>query len=354
MPNGVEGPTPSQPASQMSMDVDMAADRPMPVVTGPPARGLRPMRGGRGAGRPGIFNGDVQRFRPERRNDKTLVVEKIPDDKLSLETVNEWFKKFGVVTNVAIDASSAKALVSFSTHEEAHVAWKSEDAVFNNRFVKIFWHRPMEGQGQVGQRMLAASAPVVANMSKEAPSSSSSTSKPTPAAEPTAQSPSTSSTTTHSQKPLAAPTSAVSALAAKQQLLEQQIAEQKSLMERLGSAQPEEKKVILTRLRKLGEEMKPISTTPSSTVSAAPSHARRTTKSTPRPDDLEQKERERLDKELEIHSATAAADGKAESRDALMAELAKLKAEVCQHQSYLYLWLTAYYCRLLVLASIPT
>jgi len=331
MPNGVGNPMPGQLTSQMSMDIDMAVDGPIAGGTvGPQARGLRPMRGGRGVGRPGFFNGDVQRFRPERRNDKTLVVEKIPDDKLSLETVNEWFKKFGTVTNVAIDASSAKALVSFSTHEEAHAAWKSEDAVFNNRFVKIFWHRPMEGQGQVGQRMLAASGALVANMSKEA-TPSSSISKPAPSAtQPATQPSSTPSIVVHSRKPSVASTSTASALAAKQQLLEQQISEQKSLMEQLGSASPEEKKVILARLRKLGEEMKPV---PSSTAPTTPSNARRRTSSTPRPDDIEQKERERLDKELEIHSATLAADGEAESTDALQAKLAKLKAEVCQHHS---------------------
>jgi RNA-binding protein 26 len=117
----------------------------------------------RRGGRPGVFGGEVQRFHPERR-DKTLVVEKIPEDKLSLDAVNSWFKRFGTVTNVAVDAATAKALVSFSTHEEAHAAWKTEDAVFGNRFVKVFWHRPMEGQGLAGQRALAASAPIVASV----------------------------------------------------------------------------------------------------------------------------------------------------------------------------------------------
>jgi hypothetical protein len=105
----------------------------------------------------------VQCFHPEQQ-DKTLVVEKIPEDKLSLDTVNGWFKHFGTVTNVAVDASSSKALVSFSSNEEAHTAWKSEDAVFGNRFVKVFWHCPMEGQGLAGQPALAASPPIVASV----------------------------------------------------------------------------------------------------------------------------------------------------------------------------------------------
>ena len=44
----------------------------------------------RGCG--GSFLGEIHKFHPERSNDKTLVVEKIPDDKLRLEQVNEWFK----------------------------------------------------------------------------------------------------------------------------------------------------------------------------------------------------------------------------------------------------------------------
>ena len=90
------------------------------------------------------------------------MVEKIPEEHLTLEAVNNWFKRFGTVTNVAVDKHSAKALVSFASHDEAHAAWKTQEAIFNNRFVKIFWHKPLEGQGGVGARMLQASASVVA------------------------------------------------------------------------------------------------------------------------------------------------------------------------------------------------
>ncbi|XP_006454808.1 hypothetical protein AGABI2DRAFT_198413 [Agaricus bisporus var. bisporus H97] len=261
---------------------------------------------GRGRGR-GTFGGEVHSFRPERRGDKTLVVEKIPEDKLSLANVNDWFKRFGSVTNVAIDRMGGKALVSFSTHEEAYAAWKSEDAVFNNRFVKVFWHRPMQGQGQIGARILAASAPVVAGIAAKtdittAGATSSTASVP----------PRKSSSTPGS--------SAASALAAKQQLLEQQIAEQKSLMASLETATPEEKKDIMTRLRKLGEEMKTSISTPTTPQIAAPLN------------DQQQKERDKLDKELELHStstpeSTPAEKPKQESTEELKAKLEKLKAE---------------------------
>jgi RNA-binding protein 26 len=282
------------------MDVDVA----------PPSQNVRAGSGGvrggfRGGGR-GTFSGDAQSFRPERRNDKTLVVEKIPEDKLSLDTVNSWFKRFGTVTNVAIDARTAKALVSFSDHSEAHAAWKSEDAVFGTRFVKVFWHRPMEGHGQKGARMLAASAPLIANIAARS-------------ATPTIP-PAGTSTTTNARKPVAT-SNAAAELAAKQKLLEEQIAEQKSLMASLGTASAEEKKTIMARLRKLGEEMK-LSSAPASIPGEASTSTTRPASSTEHPSQLD-KERERLDKELDLRAVTGD-----ESTADLQAKLAKLKEEV--------------------------
>ncbi|KAI9512644.1 hypothetical protein F5148DRAFT_992132 [Russula earlei] len=304
-PNGIN--IPASPTTKMEVDA---------IAGSPSSYPVRPHRGSPNSparargGRPGIFGGEVQRFHPERK-DKTLVVEKIPEDKLSLDAVNGWFKRFGTVTNVAVDAPSAKALVSFSTHEEAHAAWKTEDAVFSNRFVKVYWHRPMDGQGLAGQRALAASAPVVASVAareqtQTTPSSDAvpaDTSVPGPAAK---------------KIGLASSSSTASALAARQKLLEQQIAEQKALMEKLNTASAEEKKEIFAQLRKLGREIKATSSP------AAPSPSTKPSLSIPKPEDREAKERERLDKELELHSA--AVDGE-ETTEALQAKLAKLKAE---------------------------
>jgi RNA-binding protein 26 len=308
-PNGIS----ASPSHVTQMELDSPGG-------GPSSFPIRPQRGsqnsparGRG-GRPGVFGGEVQRFHPERRGDKTLVVEKIPEDKLSLDAVNNWFKRFGTVTNVAVDASSAKALVSFSTHEEALASWKSEDAVFGNRFVKVFWHRPMDGQGLAGQRALAASAPIVASVASRDQAEATSTSDALPAD-------SSASSASPAQKvPSSAASSPVSALAARQKLLDQQIAEQKKLMEKLNTASAEEKKEIFAQLRKLGQEIKA-----SSSSQPAFSPSKKPNLSASRPEDREAKERERLDKELELHSAGH--DGE-ETTESLQAKLAKLKAEV--------------------------
>lgn len=226
------------------------------------------MHGG-GRGRGVHHTGPDHHMRPQKgRNDKTLVVEKIPEDKLSLDAVNGWFKRFGTVTNVAIDARSAKALITFAEHEEAHRAWKSEDAVFNNRFVKLFWHRPMEGHGQGGARALAASASLVANINGKEQAIRAPSAAASPSAALTV--PNTSISTVRRKS--STPSAAASALAAKQQLLEQQIAEQKSLMSQLDSASANEKKQIMARLRKLGEEMKPASS-PAPTPTPLPATA---------------------------------------------------------------------------------
>ena len=263
----------------MSMQVDGETSRP---PRPPPQSGQR--YGNRGPIRPGTFPSEAANFRPtERRKDKTLVMEKIPDDKLSLESVNDWFKRFGTVTNVAIDRPSSKALISFSSHEEAHAAWKSEDAVFNNRFVKLFWHRPLEGHGQLGSKMLAASAPVVAHLSA-----------PTP---PPTESPPVAGPSSRAARKQPAPSAAAASLAAKQQLLEKQIAEQKDLMNSLDKAVGQEKKDIMARLRKLSEEM----------VAAKAAEK----ESTP-----------------EI-SQPSAGDGASETAQDLKAKLERLKAEVC-------------------------
>jgi RNA-binding protein 26 len=297
----------------------MEVDAVMPAA--PQMNGNSGFRGGNREGRSrGTFAGENHSFHSDRKDNKTLVVEKIPDDKLSLDAVNDWFKRFGTVTNVAVDASNAKALVSFSKHEEAYAAWKSQEAVFNNRFVKLFWHRPMDGHGQMGARMLAASASLVASISTK----DSTPAPPAPPAAPPAQ-PVTPVKATGEARKASTSTSATS-LAAKQRLLEKQISEQKFLMAKHATALPQEKKQIMARLRKLDEEMK--TSTGSTTTTIIPPTPKQATP-TPRQDDREQKERERLDKELELHSVALAVDGEVEeTTENLKAKLERLKAEV--------------------------
>lgn len=314
-PQGMMGGMPMGMHMGMPMDVDSRPPMGMPF-NGPQGGiggGPTGMGGGPGpfprSGAPGF--GGAKRApgevppgaRPELlRRDKTLVVEKIPADKLTEPAVIDWFSKFGSVTKVALDKYGGKALVSFDSNDEARAAWKSEDAVFGNRFVKVFWHRPMEGQGSWGNKALAQSTNVVKSFSNGEGGAS------------------------------APPKVAVnSALAEKQQRLEQQIAEQKELMARLAGASAEEKKELFAQLRKLGEEIKAATAgAPVPTVSAKPSPSpapsKPATSASPAPGNDEKTKMEQLDKELDLHAAGGGEGG--DATEALKAQLAKLKAEV--------------------------
>lgn len=308
-------------------------------------------RGGRGRGghhggrsEPGTFpnadqqpnfSGETAPSRPgggRQDGNRTIVVEKIPQESLSLPAVSEWFSRFGSVTNVAIDAPTAKALVSFSTAVEAKAAWSSQDAVFGNRFVKVFWHRPLAGHGEAGTKKLAASAPLMQNMvgveKTGAPIVSS--------AQSTATTVATTSSPTTSNVPATAPLlTPAASIAARKELLEKQIAQQKALFARLDLAStPEEKKDIKAQLRKLGEEMKG-----SQPASVAVTQRKASTPVGSTSDDKQQLIRAKLDRELDLHAAStstsdatsgsAATEG--ESRQStLLAELTELRKQAAE------------------------
>ncbi|KDN36547.1 hypothetical protein K437DRAFT_296772 [Tilletiaria anomala UBC 951] len=93
-------------------------------------QGSGPGRGGRG------MNGQ---FRSTRRSQTTLVIENVPSENLDLMQVNERFKRFGTITNIQIDKAGRKALVSYSTADEARRAHSDPDVIFGSRFVKVYF-----------------------------------------------------------------------------------------------------------------------------------------------------------------------------------------------------------------------
>jgi RNA-binding protein 26 len=82
---------------------------------------------------------------PQRRFDPTnccLEVKKIPRGLNNISVLNNHFSKFGKIVNlqVSYNGDSEGALVTFSSHNEAQAAYRSTEAVLNNRFIKVFWH----------------------------------------------------------------------------------------------------------------------------------------------------------------------------------------------------------------------
>jgi RNA-binding protein 26 len=100
-------------------------------------------RGGARGGRGGSMGRGGARGTFEKRatSNTTLVIENVPVENLDLIKINEYFKKFGTITNIQIDVDSKKALVSYSQPAEAKAAHTSPEVIFNNRFVKVYFQK---------------------------------------------------------------------------------------------------------------------------------------------------------------------------------------------------------------------
>lgn len=75
------------------------------------------------------------------RTNATLVVEQIPDEYYSEDDVRDFFAKFGAVLDVRLQPYKRLAVVRFDTHAAAAAAYNSPKVIFDNRFVKVYWHR---------------------------------------------------------------------------------------------------------------------------------------------------------------------------------------------------------------------
>ncbi|XP_044763327.1 zinc finger protein swm [Coccinella septempunctata] len=72
----------------------------------------------------------------------SLELKKIPAGLNSITHLNNHFSKFGKITNIQVnyEGDTEAAIVTFSSHAEASAAYRSTEAVLNNRFIKVFWH----------------------------------------------------------------------------------------------------------------------------------------------------------------------------------------------------------------------
>ncbi|RAK96393.1 CCCH zinc finger and RRM domain protein [Aspergillus ibericus CBS 121593] len=116
--------------------------------TDPPMRGSDRGRGrGRGGDRGG-FGGRGRRseFSAAGPNEDTsittIVVEQIPDDKLDDANVREFFSQYGEIVDISLQPHRRLALITYDSHAAAKRAWSSPKVIFDNRFVKVYWHRP--------------------------------------------------------------------------------------------------------------------------------------------------------------------------------------------------------------------
>ncbi|XP_066833246.1 RNA-binding protein 27 isoform X7 [Anser cygnoides] len=75
-----------------------------------------------------------------------LEVRKIPPELNNITQLNEHFSKFGTIVNiqVAFQNDPEAALIQYLTNDEARKAISSTEAVLNNRFIRVLWHRESE------------------------------------------------------------------------------------------------------------------------------------------------------------------------------------------------------------------
>lgn len=99
--------------------------------------------GPRVTGHPAVAGGAVN---PQQNC--SLELRKIPRGLNAIAHLNNHFSKFGKIVNIQIsyDGDPEAAIVTFSTHAEANVAYRSTEAVLNNRFIKVFWHTAGTGE----------------------------------------------------------------------------------------------------------------------------------------------------------------------------------------------------------------
>ncbi|KAI8618397.1 hypothetical protein BC830DRAFT_1109095, partial [Chytriomyces sp. MP71] len=118
-----------------------AFDEPTGFSYNPSFRGRGRGRGGRGGGYSNFPNYLAPHRRPQS---DTLIVENIPVESCTLDTVNEVFKPFGTIIDIKIEPHTRTATVRYSRVEEAKAAHGNSEAYFGNRFVKVYFAPPLE------------------------------------------------------------------------------------------------------------------------------------------------------------------------------------------------------------------
>ncbi|XP_045894908.1 RNA-binding protein 27 isoform X3 [Micropterus dolomieu] len=119
--------------------------------------------------KPGFNNQHKSSF-PKRYHyvNTKLEVRKIPRELNNITKLNEHFSKFGTIVNIQVvfGGDPEAALIQYTKNEEARRAISSTEAVLNNRFIRVYWHREpgtnatgLQQQEQSSGSLAAGSAP---------------------------------------------------------------------------------------------------------------------------------------------------------------------------------------------------
>lgn len=94
---------------------------------------------------------------PSDKKVTSIVVEQIPEEYFEDQTVRTFFSQFGRVVDVTMKPYKRLAIVKYDTHTAAKRAWESPKAIFDNRFVKVYWYRPELENADGGRRSISSS-----------------------------------------------------------------------------------------------------------------------------------------------------------------------------------------------------
>ncbi|KAH8698187.1 hypothetical protein GQ44DRAFT_84725 [Phaeosphaeriaceae sp. PMI808] len=84
------------------------------------------------------------------RTNMTLVVEQIPEVEFSEDNIRGFFSQFGTIVEIQMQAYKSLAIIKFEDHTAASKAYNSPKAVFDNRFVKVYWYKQDSSPGDSG------------------------------------------------------------------------------------------------------------------------------------------------------------------------------------------------------------
>ncbi|KAJ2985596.1 hypothetical protein NUW58_g5446 [Xylaria curta] len=77
-------------------------------------------------------------------HDKTkraIVVQNIPSENFTEDQVRGYFSQFGNIVEISMQNQNRLAMIRFDSWEAANAAWSSPKVIFDNRFVKVYWHK---------------------------------------------------------------------------------------------------------------------------------------------------------------------------------------------------------------------
>ncbi|KAM0455672.1 hypothetical protein ACHAPV_007750 [Trichoderma viride] len=113
-----------------------------PMDTKPRGRG----RGGRGGKKGGARASFSAEGPVHDRSKSTIVVENIPEENFNEDEVRVFFSQFGEIVEVSMQPYKHLAIVKYDKWASANAAYRSPKVIFDNRFVKVFWHKDDGGK----------------------------------------------------------------------------------------------------------------------------------------------------------------------------------------------------------------